>query len=356
VLAVELLAGAAWSQSYHGGVVFMGLEDGHNASPQPLQWPNVDIHHYMNGGPIARAMEGKPGRFLTWSPPGSFYVKGYLFTQNPAAWPGMENGRGMLFDLADVYGYSPIQLTRYWSYIRAANHGAPLFYNAAVIRRPSESVFRLLGVRWLLQPSVLAPVVPGTKVAHQGRFDLYQVKGWQPLVSVVHRWKVLPNVNALRRSLLKDFDPAQRASVIADPGIQPEGGGPGRATWDQVTPEELRIHVHTAKNSLVVIRNSFGTGWTATVDGQPTKVLAADYLLLAVPVRPGAHEIVLTYHDPEIGLGLAASGIVWAGWAVALATAVALGRRRRRQGSLTATSPVTPVAEEPERVPAASPP
>ncbi|HEY7280882.1 MAG TPA: YfhO family protein [Actinomycetota bacterium] len=360
VLAVELLAGAAWSQTYQGGTVFMGLEDGHNASPQPLQWPNVNVHHYVNPGPIGRAMEGEPGRFLTWSPPGSYYVKGYLFTQGSLAWPGMENGRGMLFDLSDVYGYSPIQLTRYWSYIRAANHGAPLFYNAAVIRKPAPSVFRLLGVRWLIQPSVLPPLVPGTKVAHQGRFDLYEITGWQPLVSVVHRWKVLPNVSALRRSLLPDFDPAQRASVIADPGIAPEGGGPGRATWRQVTPEELRIHVHTAKNSLVVIRDSFGPGWTATVDGQPTKVLSADYLLLGVPVGPGVHDVVLTYRDPEIGIGLAASGIVWAGWAVAMVVAMVVGRRRRRRHEISPRVPVTRTTSAPpgapERVPATTPP
>jgi len=330
-ISVELLAGALWSQSYHGGTVLIGLENGHNVSPQPLQWPNVQVRHYMSAGPIGRAMLGKPGRYLTWAPPGSYYVKGYLFTQDNKSWPGMENGRGMLFDLQDVYGYSPIQLTRYWSYIRAANHGWPLFYNAAVIRKPTPSVFRLLGVRWLLQPSVLPPVVPARRVAQEGRFTLYEVKDWQPLVSVVRRWKVLPNVNALRRSLQPDFDPAQRASVIADPGFQPLGGGPGHATWEQVTPEKLRIHVTTPSDSLVVIRNAFGPGWTATVDGSPTPVMSADYLLQAVPVKAGAHDIVVVYRDPKIGQGLAASGVVWGLWAIGLTVAVVLGRVRRRR-------------------------
>jgi hypothetical protein len=253
----------------------------------------------------------------------------------------MENGRGMLFDLADVYGYSPIQLTRYWSFIRAANHGAPLFYNAAVIRKPAPSAFRLLGVRWLLQPSVLPPLVPARRITQDGRFTLYEVKDWQPLVSVVRRWKVLPNVAALRRSLRPDFDPAQRASVTVDPGFQPEGGGPGRATWQQVTPEELRIHVNTPSNSLVVIRNAFGVGWTATVDGVDTRIMSADYLLQAVPVTAGIHDVVLVYRDPKIGEGVAASGIVWGLWAVGLGVAVLVARRRRR--------PSRPVAESAAR-------
>ena len=215
VLAAELLLGAVWSQTYHGGTVLIGLEDGHNTSPQPLQWPNVLAHHYLNSGPIGLAMEGKQGRFLTWSPPGAYYVKGYLFTQEGRSWPAMENGRGMLFGLSDVYGYSPIQLTRYWSYIRAANHGEPLFYNAAVIRKPSASVFRVLGVRWLIQPTVLPPLVPGRRVTHDGRYTLYEVNGWQPLVSVVNEWQVMPSVDALRQSLAPGFDPTKEASSSA---------------------------------------------------------------------------------------------------------------------------------------------
>jgi hypothetical protein len=361
VLTVELLAGAVWAQSYHGPPMFIGLEDGHNISPQPLAWPNVIVPHYMAPGPIGRAMMEQRGRYLTWAPPGSYYIKGYLFTQDNKSWPGMENGRGMLFNLHDVYGYSPIQLTRYWSYIRAANDGRPLFYNAAVIRKPTPAVLRLLGVRWLLQPSVLPALVPGRIVAHQGRFTLYEIDGWQPLVSVVRRWKVLPNVAALRRSLRPDFDPAQRASVLVDPGFEPEGGGPGHATWEQISPEELHIHVKTPSDSLVVIRNTFGTGWTATVDGEDQQVLAADYLLQAVPVKAGVHDVVLVYRDPAIGEGLAASGLVWGLWAVGLGAAVVVGRRRSRrdrgdpQGDGEDDAPVSRESEAPRPVTAPAP-
>jgi len=331
VLAVELVAGAVWSQQYRGSTVFTGLENGRNVSPQPLRWPNVPVAQYLHAGPIARAMEGKPGRYLTWAPPGSYYVKGYLFTQRQRAWPGLENGRGMLFGLEDVYGYSPIQLTRYWSYIRAANGGEPLFYNAAVIRKPSLPVFRLLGVRWLIQPTVLSPLVPGRPVATEGRFTLYEVDGWQPLVSVVRHWRVLPNVAALQRDLGREWNPALQATVLREPGFEPPGGMAGEATWEQPDPEHLRIHVRARAPSLVVVRNAFGVGWTATVDGEPERLLAADYVLQAVPVQPGDHDVELVFRDPQLGEGLAAAGVVWGAWAVALVVAVASGVRRRRQ-------------------------
>jgi uncharacterized membrane protein YfhO len=117
--------------------------------------------------------------------------------------------------------------------------------------------------------------------------------------------------------------------------------------------------VDAPTNSLVVIRNSFGTGWTATVDGRASRVVSADYLLQAVPVPAGAHDIVVAYRDPAIGEGLAASGIVWAGWAAGLLVAVVLGRSRRRRRDRTTDEPadvvatVTPPAHQP--VPATTP-
>ena len=347
VLAVDLLAGAVWSQAYRGPAVMMGLENGKNLSPQPLTWPDVSVRDYLRAGPIARAMEGKPGRYLTWAPPASYYVKGYLFTQDEAAWPGLGNGRGMLFDLQDVYGYSPIQFTRYWSYIRAANRGAPLFYNAAVIRRPAASVFRLLGVRWLVQPSALPPLVPGRPVAQEGRFTAYEVDGWQPLVSVVGRWNVVRNVTALRRALDPSFDPTTEATLTGRPGIEPSGGPPGTATWERPSPEVLRIQVRAAGNSLVVIRDSFGAGGTATVDGRPAPLLGADYLLQGVPVTAGTHEVEVVFRDPWIGRGLLASAGVWGAWAAAMGAAVVVSRRRRRAAEPPGPRPGTTASPSP---------
>jgi len=93
----------------------------------------------------------------------------------------------------------------------------------------------------------------------------------------------------------------------------------------------------------VVIRNAFGTGWTATVDGQDERIVATDYLLQGVPVKAGIHDVELVYRDPKIGQGLVASGIVWGLWAVGLATAVALAWRRRRDRGSPMTSDVADV-------------
>jgi hypothetical protein len=330
VLAVELVGGVAYSQAYRGGTIFTGLEtDQSNLVPGPLRWPNVPLDRYQASTPIVRAIQAEPGRFLTWVPPATFYVKGYLFTQGPDSWNGLENARGMLFGLRDALGYSPVQLTRYWSYIRATNDGTSLFYNAAVIQRPSMTDARLLGIRYVVTPRDVRPTLPATKVLEPGLFALWEVKGFEPLVSVVRNvQRASDGGDALRTVLRRDFDPARRAVVQADPGILPSHGPNGTARVHESAPEDLRISVDAPAPSIVVVRNAFDTGWEATVDGRSAPLLATDYFLQGVAVPEGHHEIRLVYRDPKIGEGLLLSGLVWLGLVLTAAASVIIARRR----------------------------
>ena len=85
-----------------------------------------------------------------------------------------------------------------------------------------------------------------------------------------------------------------------------------------------------ADPSIVVVRTAYDPGWSATVDGRPTTILPADGLLMGIPVEPGAHQIRLTYRDPDVTRGLQAGGVVWLGLALAYLVALTLERWRRR--------------------------
>jgi hypothetical protein len=338
VLAVELLGAALWSSAYRGGTIFYGLEgeDRPALVHGPLRWPRVDLRKYLEPGPIARAIaERDDGRYLAWVPPASNFNKGYLFTQDEVDWPALLLGRAILFELHDVLGYSPIQVARYWSYIRATND-LPVFYNAAVIQVPSPEDVRLLGVRYVVtheaQEEELPAAVSGDVIASERGYLLYELDIAQPRVSVVPAWRVVDGVDdALDAVTTPGFDPALTAVVETDPGIVPsaEARAPsGSATYTEVRPEDVRIDVDATTPSLVVVRNAWERGWEATVDGAPVRVLAADAFLQAVPVPAGEHEIRLTYREPAIGRGLAASAVVWAVFVAALVALVAAERRR----------------------------
>lgn len=334
VLSLELLAGALWSSAYRGGTVFYGLEgDDHPALvAAPLRWPAVDVGDYLEPGPIARALRGSDGRYLSWILPDASFNKGYLFTRARTDRPALLIGRSVLFEVPDVLGYSPIQLPRYWRYIRGTND-LPVYYNASTLQLPTLEDLRLLGVGHLIGRSEqeLPPGVGGTIVRTEGGYRLVEVNGGQPRASVVTSWEVVGSEEAaLERVLQPGFDPAAVAVLEEDPGLEhvdPDAAVSTSVTYAEERPEVAVLGVETSVPAIVVVRNAWDEGWTATVDGRPTPVLYADHVLQGVAVPAGTHEVRLTYREPAIGLGLVLSALAWLGLLIALGVAIVRGRQ-----------------------------
>ncbi|MGA9161247.1 MAG: hypothetical protein WB297_10355, partial [Actinomycetota bacterium] len=225
VLGAELLAGAVWSSVYQGGTVYLGLETGDNPAlvAAPLRWPDVNLHDYLEPGPIARAIRRTgtaDGRYLAWIPPDAYFNKGYLFTRKESDWPALLIGRSVLFELPDTLGYSPVQIPAYWALIHATNR-LPVFYNAAVIQIPTLVDLRLLGARYLitLQEISLPAGLSGRTVATEGAYRLIEIDGAEPRTSVVPSWQVVGDrASALDAVLGPGFDPAALAVLEFDPG------------------------------------------------------------------------------------------------------------------------------------------
>jgi hypothetical protein len=336
VLAVELLASAVYANVWRGGTIFTGLETGDhpNLVPPVLRWPDVDEGDFLRPNAFvetirAQAAAGQ-GRYLTWVPPAAFYEKGYLYAQQPADWPALMMNRGTLFRVPDVLGYNPVQLVRYWTYVRATD-AQSLFYNASVINEPSLEDVRSMGVRYLIVPVGVDPPVAGRVVVETGGYDLLEVYGWEPRASVVTSWTVAASeADAFRQVLTPGFDPARTAVLEREAGVvQVAGATPGDATYSASDPEHVRVQVETSAPSIVVVRNSYDEHWGATVDGEAAPLLPVDGFLQGVPVDAGHHDVALTYRDPAIGRGLAASALVWFGLGVAMAATLFIERRRR---------------------------
>ncbi len=330
IVGIELLASAIYSGMYQGGTIYTGLESGErpNLVMQVMRYPDLSEADFLRPTAFVDIIRRQPDRYLTYAPPAASFDKGYLFTQRPQDWPALALERGTLFGIPDVLGYNPVQMPRYWTYIRATNANA-VFYNASVIGLPTLQDIRLLGVRYLVVPTGVEAVPEGRVVASADDYDLVQVYGWEPRVSLVHAWtQVVTPTDALDGVLDAGFDPARIAYVEQDPGIAATvDAAPGTAVYRQLSPEDVRITVDTADPALVVVRNSFDDGWTATIDGRPSPVLATDYLVQGVAVPAGTHEIRLTYRDDAVTRGLLAGAAMWFVLVTSLAVALLVERR-----------------------------
>jgi len=352
VLGAELLAGAIWSSMYRGGTVYLGLESETHAAlvAAPLRWPDVDVHEYLSPGPIARALRRSrisDGRYLAWIRPDAYFNKGYLFTRKESDWPAMLIGRSVLFEVPDTLGYSPVQIPGYWAYVHATNR-LPVFYNAAVIQVPRLTDLRLLGVRYLIVPqgipSPLPPGVSGRTIETEGAYRLVEIDEAEPRASVVPSWRVVSGERAALDAVLKPgFGPAAVAVLETDPGSIPSASSTtGTAVYREVAPEDVRIGVEASAPSILLVRNAWDEGWSATLDGRSVPVLRTDGFLQGIALPPGRHDVRLTYREPAIGTGLAFSGIAWLGFAVALVFVIVRGRFRARGGAGGSTGPPAP--------------
>jgi hypothetical protein len=336
ILGAELLVGAIWSSMYHGGTVYLGLETGTHAAlvASPLRWPDVDVHEYLSPGPIARAIQRSgvsDGRYLAWIRPDAYFNKGYLFTRKESDWPALLIGRSVLFEVPDTLGYSPVQLPGYWAYVHATNR-LPVFYNAAVIQVPTLTDLRLLGARYLIVPQGIPSPLPrgvsGRTVESEGAYRLVEIDGTEPRASVVPSWTVVSGERAALDAVLEPgFDPAVVAVLASEPGLIQSAPGPaGSATYQEVSPEDVRIRAEAAVPSILVVRNAWDDGWSATLDGRAVPVLRADAFLQGIAIPAGSHDVRLTYREPAIGRGVALSALVWLGFLVALAVVILRAR------------------------------
>ena len=63
-------------------------------------------------------------------------------------------------------------------------------------------------------------------------------------------------------------------------------------------PNQLTYEVKSATGGVMVFSEIYYPEWTATVDGKPVEIGRADYVLRALKVDKGQHQVVLTF-DPE---------------------------------------------------------
>lgn len=74
----------------------------------------------------------------------------------------------------------------------------------------------------------------------------------------------------------------------------------GTVKMKSYLPNELHYTVNSQKGGVVVFSEIYYPEWTATVDGKTVDIARADYILRALKVPAGQHEVVFTFHPKSI--------------------------------------------------------
>ena len=65
-------------------------------------------------------------------------------------------------------------------------------------------------------------------------------------------------------------------------------------------PNRLAYDVNSGKGGVLVFSEIYYPGWTATIDGEPVELGRVDYVLRAMNVKPGRHEVVLSFFPKSV--------------------------------------------------------
>jgi hypothetical protein len=144
----------------------------------------------------------------------------------------------------------------------------------------------------------VADPLPGARI--------YRVSQSLPPVFLAGRGEVQSDDETLQRL----FDPAVVAGDVAllasgTPGLTAEAGRAGTCTLTRYSPRRQQARCQATREALAVFVEQYDPGWRATVDGHPAEIVRANFVMRAVRLAPGEHEIALEYHAPGLPLGLA---------------------------------------------------
>jgi hypothetical protein len=161
---------------------------------------------------------------------------------------------------------------------------------------------------------------------------LFRNKTCLPRVQFVPRWEVIPNRQQIRERLTAPGgDPRQVVLLERSPVAQPASATnaePPRVEVLSYSHQRARIQVHCSQPGVVRVSDTWYPGWKARLDGQPAPLYRADYILKAVVVPPGTHEVEIYYASAVFRTGAA---ITWSTLSLVLLCGVVHGWRSRRR-------------------------
>ncbi len=125
----------------------------------------------------------------------------------------------------------------------------------------------------------------------------------------------LSNFNSKETAILRE-------NMAAKVGALPANAGRGAISLKSYDPEKMVYSYNSSSENLAIFSDIwYPENWLATIDGEEVEIIRANYILRALKVPAGQHEIVFEYKDSASGTS---NTIAWIGSLLLLIGAPAL--------------------------------
>jgi hypothetical protein len=145
-------------------------------------------------------------------------------------------------------------------------------------------------------------------VADEGGVHLYRNHSCLPRIWIAPDWEIIPNrADAYARLKAPAFDPRQTVILEQIPSPLPTHNATGTVTMVQCGNQRVLARVSCDQPALVLLADTYYPGWRAFIDKTPTTIYRADYVLRAVVVPAGQHDVEFRFEPESFRVGKAIS-------------------------------------------------
>ena len=221
---------------------------------------------------------------------------------------------GFLLGAGDMWGNNPTVLRRYAEFMTFTQNEDPDHATQYVAFQHSENG----GLQ-------LSPLYALVRLQYALGSDGRQMKVFSspvpplPHVLLVSDAKILSGRDEIFAQLSDPvFDPQKTVILESAPSPAPVAGAIGAAKVVASAPDALTIEADTDKPAVLLITDLYAHGWCAealpgSVQSSYT-IMPGDYILRAIPLQAGHHELRLVYAPEAFPIGVAVSGFAWMVW------------------------------------------
>ena len=120
-------------------------------------------------------------------------------------------------------------------------------------------------------------------------------------------------------------------SEVTAPSLIGRAGGESVLALTSYEANALTFEAETDRQRLAVFSDIYYPGWQCTIDGEPAPILRADYVLRAVVIPTGKHQIAFRFDPQSLHTTEAIANTALIALALLLIALVAVGVWRKRK-------------------------
>ena len=239
--------------------------------------------------------------------------------------PILPPNTGMFYHLYDVRGYDSVEMKRYNKYLNLAGLEGESSPSLENFSNHNPRLIDLLNVKYILAEEEING--SNLKLVFDKDVKIYENTDLLPRAFIVSKVKVIRDEARLIEELKSGkFNPEEYVILEEDTNFVETSTSGGTAEITSYTTNKVVISADLSGEGFLVLADTWFPGWKVFVDRKEEKILRANYILRAVYLKAGEHEVEFVYSPRSFKIGAAISLATLLGILVVLCGKCILGR------------------------------